>query len=532
MTPLWCAAAKGRFEVVKLLQELGADINAASNIGTTAVNHACIESETDTVEFLVRQGADVNRPDERGETCLMNSVRIWKLCQFLVDNGGGGGVEAQDSHGNTALHHAIRRDNLMVVRLLLDHGLDQNTKNKLGDDALQFASLHGRVSIVTELVARQKPTALRWIESLQLLGSHSFFTKEADSFEQAVFYWKKSVKYRIMHPCAESRKCESMPACLIVQELSMVEELEEICQDEQMVHIYALGNMLRILGSSHKETTDRLVIVSSVFDRNMEYRRSLDLLKYTFQLLHERTPMLTKDYNLVLTKFRWILFKRPEFEIGFHDVVEILDMVTLKAQFAFTVRWQTILYVMRHILVFVYFLVIQNKSPDQMISFKRIIHRLVHSQIRDNYGRTLLHYAVVTYDTYPGVAEVLLECGADANSVDTYHNTALHLRTCPYVNSGSFPKNEKSKVIKLLLRYSAHPDIVNDRGDFAANGLSLNMLDHVNLKCLATAVIRDHQIPYVGQIPKSLESFVQMHGRCPSRNFQCKSWGKVSKVFL
>ena len=98
------------------------------------------------------------------------------------------------------------------------------------------------------------------------------------------------------------------------------------------------------------------------------------------------------------------------------------------------------------------------------------------------------------------------------NAVDHRNNTALHLCAQPYLDF--VIHDEKEQVIKLLLRYSAHVDIVNDSGDIAAKGLPLNMLDHVNLQCLAVAVIRDFRIPYAGNIPAHLESFVQMHGGC------------------
>ena len=68
-------------------------------------------------------------------------------------------------------------------------------------------------------------------------------------------------------------------------------------------------------------------------------------------------------------------------------------------------------------------------------------------------------------------------------------------------------------LLKLLLRYSAHVDLFNDFGDIAATGLQLQILDYVNLQCLAATVIRDRRIPYVGKIPAHLEPFVQMHGR-------------------
>ena len=46
--------------------------------------------------------------------------------------------------------------------------------------------------------------------------------------------------------------------------------------------------------------------------------------------------------------------------------------------------------------------------------------------------------------------------------------------------------------------YPAHPDVVNDSGVLAATGLSLNKMENISLKCLATAVIPNHQIPYAG----------------------------------
>ena len=73
MTPLWWAAEYDRLEVVKLLQDLGADINAASYTVISPVNSACSRKQIETVKFLVKRGADINRPDEHGRTCLMNS---------------------------------------------------------------------------------------------------------------------------------------------------------------------------------------------------------------------------------------------------------------------------------------------------------------------------------------------------------------------------------------------------------------------------------------------------------------------------
>ena len=541
VTPLWCAAGNGELEVVKILRELGANINAVSNTGTTAVNHACIEKQIETVKYLVEQGADINRADEGGYTCLMNSIDCLELCQFLIHNGAR--VNEQDNVGNTALHHAIKKEAycnwalmslvrhlsppyLKIVQLLLDHGSDQNIKNNLGDDALQFASLRGLELIVKELEVRQKPSTSRWIESLQLLGSNFVYSNAAIDTERTLVFWRKSVETQMLNPCAELCKTESTP---LAKKVNTVEELEELCQDEEMVYMYALEILLRIIGPCRSETTMPLVKVSQVFAK---HKRHFDLLKYALHRLLQDccdTPTWKGVYLTVFSSLDiscYNEFRKIQFQLEFHDVFEILDMVTSKAQFVSSLNCITIdiSCFMQQILSYICFLVKLDKSPDQLISFQQVVHRLVHSQIRDAGGMTFLHHAAEKSSTYPGVAKVLLECGADVNSVDSKHNTALHICTgsgTGYYIPISF--RQRNEVSKLLLEYSAHPDIVNDHGDLAATGMSLNMLDHVSLKCLATAVIRDLQIPYVGQIPKSLESFVQMHGRCPSRNFQYRS---------
>ena len=120
----------------------------------------------------------------------------------------------------------------------------------------------------------------------------------------------------------------------------------------------------------------------------------------------------------------------------------------------------------------------------------------------------------------PSIAAVdlLLECGANVNDVDDKHNAALHLCSEEIRNPErtQFPVLLKRKA-ELFLKNGAHVDIVNFSGDNAAEILTFsligwNVLNYVSLKCLAARVVMEYKIPYVGHIPASLKSFVQMHG--------------------
>ena len=60
-TPLMKASGnEGSLEIVKLLVSLGADINAPSRRGTTALSMAALHSKHDVTEFLISRGGVVD----------------------------------------------------------------------------------------------------------------------------------------------------------------------------------------------------------------------------------------------------------------------------------------------------------------------------------------------------------------------------------------------------------------------------------------------------------------------------------------
>lgn len=69
-TPLIYAATGGHDEMVRWLLGEGADINAASPNGTTALMMAVRENRYSTSILLIARGADVNRRNENGASAL------------------------------------------------------------------------------------------------------------------------------------------------------------------------------------------------------------------------------------------------------------------------------------------------------------------------------------------------------------------------------------------------------------------------------------------------------------------------------
>ena len=69
--PLLYAATGGKDDIVLLLLNVGADINARSENGTTPLMMAVRGAHLSTVKLLLERGANPNLKNERGETALM-----------------------------------------------------------------------------------------------------------------------------------------------------------------------------------------------------------------------------------------------------------------------------------------------------------------------------------------------------------------------------------------------------------------------------------------------------------------------------
>ena len=120
-TPLMVASKNGHTEIVQLLLEKGAYVNAKDNYGETALMLAAANGRTEIVQLLLEKGADVN---------------------------------AKNEYGRTALMYALGNYRTEIIQLLLEKGADVNAKNKYGSTALMFAASNGRTEIVQILLEK------------------------------------------------------------------------------------------------------------------------------------------------------------------------------------------------------------------------------------------------------------------------------------------------------------------------------------------------------------------------------------------
>jgi len=147
------------------------------------------QSNIDIVRFLVEKGADINRLDNCGITCLMNSVHSVERCHFLIQQRTL--MNAVDNNGNLALYHAILFDWFHSVQLLMEHGADTSICNKFGDDALRTTALCIIPLTLEYLIQQMKPTSKRCADVYWPLAATTTVDKNR-SAQEALPHWIKS----------------------------------------------------------------------------------------------------------------------------------------------------------------------------------------------------------------------------------------------------------------------------------------------------------------------------------------------------
>ncbi|XP_055906458.1 putative ankyrin repeat protein RF_0381 [Eupeodes corollae] len=131
MLPLHLNAYNGNVDILKMLISKGADVNARTKYGTTAVHFATEEIKIEFLEYLFQHGAKIDqKEDDNGETALHAAARIDCLDLFELLLNYGADIDCTNNRGKTAFNIASQGGNHRIVKALLEYGCVMKNQSK------------------------------------------------------------------------------------------------------------------------------------------------------------------------------------------------------------------------------------------------------------------------------------------------------------------------------------------------------------------------------------------------------------------
>ena len=141
-TAFLCAAWNGNTQLLNFLKGEGADIKAKNKNEQNALMNVCSGSgNTDAIKWLLAEGFSLKEKDNQGNTAFLSATcnGSRKLLKFL--KGKGADTKVHNKYGQNALMNVCSYSNdIDAVKWLLKEGFDLEEKNDEGDTAFLCAA--------------------------------------------------------------------------------------------------------------------------------------------------------------------------------------------------------------------------------------------------------------------------------------------------------------------------------------------------------------------------------------------------------
>ncbi|GFO07066.1 protein fem-1-like protein [Plakobranchus ocellatus] len=591
VTPLWYASATGNLDLVRLLTSFGADVNATTETGSTAVRAACCTGHVAVVHFLVAHGADLRIRTLHGVTCLMSSVHSVPLTKFSLHHGVP--INAADEQGNTALHYAAEAGHPEVTRLLVETGADASLVNKAGCSPLQGAAENRHQQVAEYLIQAISPKLMEIIDAYSILGAMTIIV--SGDTRAGLSCWHKaltltginsttsatspgfavpsltttSTSVSIHRPTTAvkrgtwsvSRRPRRCPTVLekelCVKEVCTTKDLGLIASNFDALCTQALLMYERIRGESHDNLVSLIMYRGAMCADGGDFTQAARLWIVAYQiqlqkcregqldLLHPRICRNLKFLCRVLCQMgkrskddspRSAKIEEERFTKLFHMACGHTLKCLKQPNKDQELDSNDSDIVLKSLLTFFYAYLLMFSSEERSVQFWQHLREIISANPKDSESKCLMmlsleQQSVLTsrldpeepdsHTVFPWrcrqMLEILLLLGADPLVRDCRGDTILHAAVRGLREDSSSGASDPDTVL-MLLKHGAHPDQVNhsaatpcDLLSASETGVRRILQNKITLQCLAARVVVAHHIPYVGEIPRALYMFVELH---------------------
>ncbi len=147
-TPLMLAVKNKNLVAVKILLEKGAKVNNRSEAGESALSYAAKSGQIDILTALFDNGAVIHTDDNLLLAAVDN--KKYDLVKILLKQGID--INKANNKGQTALMNAVQWMDADMVRILLTAGANISEKDKMGRTAMVFATRGKQNSEIIQLL--------------------------------------------------------------------------------------------------------------------------------------------------------------------------------------------------------------------------------------------------------------------------------------------------------------------------------------------------------------------------------------------
>ena len=488
-TALWIAAAKGHFDVVRLLIEQNAEVDGRTSSNSTPLRAAAFDGHLDIVRCLVENGADVNARTNFNSTPLMLTCYNGHLdvASYLVKHGAN--INLQDNHGRSCLHDASKEGHVQLVCELLALGAKQ-TQNLNRLTPLLEASNNCKIEMVEWFINRPECSKEQRIDALELLGATIANDPDAYDIEKAFSFMKRGMEERYEDPSCPllKKKMEPVEAYQNRTESQTLEELSLLEGDDHAIQMEGLMIRERILGTDNIILWFPIRYRGDVLANLKKYELCVGLWTRAMEIAMNCNVPETKDLenltNLIAHMMQNGHSLNPQtIENIFEKLIDGKRKLSEKLKSGELEEEQkneaqeTLLFNALYLLVM--YTKVQVSSEMKNGNMIDLLQRFLCLEPRTRDGNTLLHLAVwhktpVRKDAFlqrvcklPCVEtmKLILHAGCDVNSVNAQGNTPLHLAVT-FV-PGPEQVDILKEMLELLLDLGADTKLVNKNGQTA-----------------------------------------------------------------
>ena len=157
--PIHDAIMNGNIDEVQWQLDAGVDVNEESSKGLTPLHYAASAGHNDIVELLIERGANVNATDSgKGATPL--DYAHWRDHEEVIETLNAHNAQREHEKGgkgigqSSLIHDAALDGDIDEVQRQLDAGVDPNLKSSKGATPLFYAVYGGHLEIVELLITR------------------------------------------------------------------------------------------------------------------------------------------------------------------------------------------------------------------------------------------------------------------------------------------------------------------------------------------------------------------------------------------